>query len=574
VLQPRAGGAPGQPVLEAAPSSGELRLSKLRRLAPFLDARPRLFLVLLCLAFWLPGFFTLPPTDRDESRFTQATKQMLETGDFVRIMNGDVPRNRKPIGIHWLQAPFAAAARATGIAAANPVWPYRVPSLLGGIAAVLASYSLGLSLFANRRTALAAAGMLASCVILTIEAHIAKTDAALLGATTVAMAVLARGFMGLPLSRATCLLFWVACGAGILIKGPITPMVVALAAICGSAALGNWRWLVRLRPAWGVPVLGAVVAPWFIAIGIATHGAFFADAVGGDLGRKLAGGEESHGAFPGFHILLLPLLAFPATLPVLCGLHAAWRRRHARATIFLLSWLLPSWLVFEAVPTKLPHYTLPLYPALMLLAAAWLTEAGRPTLPSWLRRGAPVLAFLPACIIGVGGLALAISLHGSVWLGVLVILAAAPAAWFAARAVSPGRVPAAFAAAALLYTCVLGVALPHLQALWLAPRIEAALQRDWPGDTPLGTGFVAAGYAEPSLMFLAGTHMVLLPNGKGAADFLARSSDDAVLVTGEDVAAFLAEAARRHIQPRQIDDIDGVNYSRGRNVDLKLFLSR
>ena len=52
---------------------------------------------------WLPGFFSLPPTDRDESRFAQASKQMIETGDYVRIMNGEEPRNRKPIGIYWLQ---------------------------------------------------------------------------------------------------------------------------------------------------------------------------------------------------------------------------------------------------------------------------------------------------------------------------------------------------------------------------------------------------------------------------------------------------------------------------------------
>ena len=78
--------------------------------------RPYLALLFFCVLLWLPGFFTLPPSDRDESRFAQATKQMLQTSDFVRIMNGTAPRNLKPIGIYWLQAPFAAAARATGLA--------------------------------------------------------------------------------------------------------------------------------------------------------------------------------------------------------------------------------------------------------------------------------------------------------------------------------------------------------------------------------------------------------------------------------------------------------------------------
>ena len=153
--------------------------------------RPRLLLVLFCLALWLPGFFTLPPGDRDESRFVQATKQMLETGDFVRIMNGDVPRNRKPIGIHWLQAPFAAAAAGAGLADSNPVWPYRVPSLLGGLAAVLATFRAGRALVGDS-AALLGAGVLAASVVLTVEVHIAKTDAALLGAVTLLMGVLAR----------------------------------------------------------------------------------------------------------------------------------------------------------------------------------------------------------------------------------------------------------------------------------------------------------------------------------------------------------------------------------------------
>ena len=111
-------------------------------MAWFLDARrPRLLVTLFCLLLWTPGIFTLPPGDRDESRFAQASKQMLETGDFVRIMNGAEPRNRKPIGIHWLQAPFAAAAQAVGLAHDNPIWPYRIPSLLGALVAASSSRS-------------------------------------------------------------------------------------------------------------------------------------------------------------------------------------------------------------------------------------------------------------------------------------------------------------------------------------------------------------------------------------------------------------------------------------------------
>ena len=67
-------------------------------------------LFLICLIAWLPGLFTIPPLDRDESRFAQASKQMLETGNFVDIRFGHEPRYKKPVGIYWLQAASTAVA--------------------------------------------------------------------------------------------------------------------------------------------------------------------------------------------------------------------------------------------------------------------------------------------------------------------------------------------------------------------------------------------------------------------------------------------------------------------------------
>src|SRR3982750_1452018 len=67
-------------------------------------AHPRIVLSILCLLLYLPGLSALPPLDRDESRFTQSTKQMIESGDFVHPRLQDEPRNKKPVGIYWMQA--------------------------------------------------------------------------------------------------------------------------------------------------------------------------------------------------------------------------------------------------------------------------------------------------------------------------------------------------------------------------------------------------------------------------------------------------------------------------------------
>ena len=86
------------------------------------DLKQYLGLILLCLVLYLPGLTTLPPVDRDEARFVQATRQMLESQDFVLIRFQNKPRHKKPIGIYWLQA---AAVKMTGSSQANHVWPYR-----------------------------------------------------------------------------------------------------------------------------------------------------------------------------------------------------------------------------------------------------------------------------------------------------------------------------------------------------------------------------------------------------------------------------------------------------------------
>ena len=70
--------------------------------------RAYVLLFLLTFVTAAPGVFTMPALDRDESRFAQASKQMLETGDYIKIRYQDEERNKKPAGIHWLQSATTA----------------------------------------------------------------------------------------------------------------------------------------------------------------------------------------------------------------------------------------------------------------------------------------------------------------------------------------------------------------------------------------------------------------------------------------------------------------------------------
>src|SRR5262245_7973229 len=107
------------------------------------QSHARALLVLLVVTFIsiLPGFFSIPPTDRDESRFAQATKQMIETGEYVDIRFQDEVRYKKPVGIYWLQAAAVKAGEMLGVPQPRTtIWLYRLPSLFGAIGAVLLTY--------------------------------------------------------------------------------------------------------------------------------------------------------------------------------------------------------------------------------------------------------------------------------------------------------------------------------------------------------------------------------------------------------------------------------------------------
>ena len=268
--------------------------------------RASILLIVFALIAFLPGFFQIPPVDRDEARFAQATKQMLETGEYIDIHFQDEVRYKKPVGIYWLQAAAVKAGEAAGIPhARTTIWLYRLPSLFGAIGAVLLTYWAALA-FVTRRTALLAALMMASSILLGVEARLAKTDAVLLATCVAAMGAMARIYLAGRRTPETKIgwrepaILWTALGLGVLIKGPLILMFVALTALTLSIADRSARWLWSLRPVTGFIWMIVLVLPWFAAIVAKSGGSFFTHAVGDDMLAKVFGGQESHGAPPGY----------------------------------------------------------------------------------------------------------------------------------------------------------------------------------------------------------------------------------------------------------------------------------
>ena len=526
------------------------------------------------LAF-LPGFFQIPPVDRDEARFAQATKQMLETGDYVDIHFQDEVRYKKTVGIYWLQAVAVKTGEALGIPQARTtIWLYRLPSLFGATGAVLLTYWAALA-FVTRRFALLAALMMASSILLGVEARLAKTDAMLLFMSVAAMGAMGRLYLGQRHKRdepglAMPALLWTAIAGGVLLKGPVIAMFVGLAALALSIADRDWKWLRALRPLPGLAWLCLLVLPWFVAIMLKSGGSFFADAVGEDMLAKVVGSQEGHGAPPGFYTLLFFVTFWPASVLAVASTPAIWRARREPGTRFLLAWLLPSWIVFEMTVTKLPHYVLPLYPAIAILIAGVLEGRALATL-RWMVHGTVGWFVFPAVVsvaAVVGFVVLDRELGLIAWPFAAAALIVSLFAWRLYEVDGPERsLLRAMLASVFVAMTVYAVTFPSIPSLF--PSAVIAKEVEGSGcDNP----HVASTYAyqEPSLVFLAGTD-TRFTGGVGAAEFLRGGSCHFALVDPRNERSFLQRANALGLHYKLLARVEGFNISIGRWVSLAIF---
>jgi 4-amino-4-deoxy-L-arabinose transferase-like glycosyltransferase len=538
-------------------------------------ARAVAVLIIVALLAFLPGFFQIGPVDRDEARFAQATKQMIETGDYVDIRFQDETRYKKPIGIYWLQAAAVKLARVAGLARADiTIWLYRIPSLLGAIGAVLVTYWAALA-FVSRRAAVLAGIMMAACILLGVEARLAKTDAALLLACVAAMGALGRVYLdafsgsaprGSPWALPA--IFWTALAGGILLKGLLILMFVALTVIVLAIFDRSAGWLWRLKPLAGIGWMLLLVLPWFIAIIARYGGGFFEESIGHDLAAKIGSGQETHGAPPGTYFVLFWVTFFPGS--ILAGLATpavvqSWREP---ATKFLLAWLIPSWIVFELVMTKLPHYVLPLYPAIAILIAG-VVDHDALSRRLWLQRGTVwwfLITLALAAIAVIANLYFEQQAGLRTWpfLAVAVILAFG-AWWLYQLDGAEASLLRAAGAAILISIAVFGLTFPRLPSLFPSNAIARYLR-----GLDCTPDIAAAGYQEPSLIFLAGTD-TFDTDGAGAAIFLNGGGCRVAIVEKSELRAFGQRADTIGLRYTRGTTIDGIDYSIGRRVSIAIF---
>ena len=566
-------GAPREPKNLVNPGG---RLVRLIDVVTANHLRATVFLLLCAGLLFIPGFFTIPPIDRDEARFAQATKQMVETSDFVDIRFQDEVRYKKPVGIYWMQAAAVKAASTLGLPGAQfRIWLYRLPSLIGAVGAVLLTYWAALA-FVTRRGAVFAALMMCSSVLLGAEARLGKTDAMLLLTVVAAMGALARAYLSWHRGEDPAhppwswpAIFWTALAGGILLKGPLILMFAGLTIVTLAIFDRGAPWMWRLRPVWGLMWALVLVLPWFIAIFWRAGDTFFSDSIGGDMLSKLAA-QESHGAPPGLYLLLFWITFWPGAPLAAMATPAVWRARREPGAQYLLAWLVPSWVVFEFVLTKLPHYVLPLYPAISILTAGALER--RVLSRSWLVRGAAwwfIIPMLASVIAVVGAIMLTRQPAFLAWPMLAAAMILGLFAWWLYDDNRAERsLLNALAAAMLLAFAIYGVVMPSLTTLFPSAEIARELRK----VTCIGPRAAAAGFHEPSLVFMTGTS-TLLTDGSGAADFLSQGSCRFAVVEQRSERSFVQRAEAIGLRYNVASRIDGYNISQGRAVSIAIFRS-
>lgn len=346
--------------------------------------------IILLSFFWRAG--SIPLYDLDEGAFSEATREMLASGDYLATYMDGRPRYDKPIMIYWLQAISAGLLGVTELA-------FRLPSLLAATGWIFAIFFFVRQRF-DRPTAVAAALMAALALNVSIIARAATADALL----NLLLALTFLDVYRYSENPAKGLLYriYFLMALGFLTKGPVSvvfPLAVSGIFFFSLGRTRDWLRAVFFLPGWVLFLCLAL--PWYIAVYFEQGPAFFEQFfLHHNLGR-FSGVIHGHSGFPGYYFVMLPLVVMPFAgllLRLLPGMREAWADPLQR---FLWIWLILVFTVFSFSNTQLPHYILygctPVF-ILMALHRERLQSRALAYLPLLLLFG--ILLFLPE-ILGI-----------------------------------------------------------------------------------------------------------------------------------------------------------------------------
>ena len=231
--------------------------------------------------------------------------------------------------------------------------------------------------------------------------------------------------------------------------------------------------------------------------------------------------------------------------------------------------------MIELIPTKLPHYPLPVVPAAVLLL---LWSINRVVTLSPMRQrlylSGQYLFLAFGIVLVAAALAAAVMFGGqsvrlAVGMAVTAFLLAGLALWIGHRWIQSGKylyLMALFVIGMLVHFTIFAGVVPQLNRVHVASGLAERLASS--GNQP--TAIAAAGYHEPSLVFLLGRN-VLLVDGREAALFLAEAPDGVALVEARQQAVFLDMTRRLGLRLAAPEQLSGYNISKGQDVVILIY---
>jgi 4-amino-4-deoxy-L-arabinose transferase-like glycosyltransferase len=340
-------------------------------------AYPQRAILLFSLTLLLAGNWILPLTDRDETRFSEASREMIQRHDYVVPWFNGHWRFDKPALIYWCQS---ASYRVFG----DNEFGARLPSALFTAATALLLVRWGRKITGNNLTALMAGVMFVACLHVAVIGRAATADMALVFFYTLSV------WSGWELTRPDqpprrrwWWIFYVALALGFLAKGPEAGLPLAGMILGRAVRKASFR-LPLVETVAGVGVALFLVCLWGIPALLQTQGAYFDVGIGEHVVNRSLSVNDSHG--------LRGTLGFWATLPMyfvtffvsffpwsprVPGALRRWWPERKRDDIgwYLLIQALIIFGVFSLVHTKLPHYTMPAFPCLALWFARQLRRS-------------------------------------------------------------------------------------------------------------------------------------------------------------------------------------------------------
>ena len=357
---------------------------------------PRLLLLFFAfLGLYLAGDWSLPLIDRDEPRFAEASREMLQRQDFVIPYFDNQTRFDKPPLIYWLQDGAYELFGENEFAA-------RLPSALCGALTAVVIALWGAQLY-DPRAGWRAALIFGLCAQTMVHAHAAVADMAMIAACTASAWAgwnwMAPDRLRQPQGRRWrwWLAFWGLLAVGFLAKGPIAWVPIGMAGWTAAKMERAQRpraleWLL------GALLMLALVGVWGIPALTRTHGAYAAVGLGKHVIMRSVAPLEGHGArtwwsyavtFPFYFATIWPSF-FPWSLWLPVAAINLWRRRKQwrLQESYLVAGIALVFGIFTLSWTKLPHYTLPAFPFMALLIGGMVgARSGRRhsdgPLPGW-----------------------------------------------------------------------------------------------------------------------------------------------------------------------------------------------